>query len=216
VTAVTGAEGTYNAYFKDFYRTYRRDSSITLTGRWELGEGDDNCAMCHKSGILPIFPVQGSVTAAEQEALLSVNERFRTYGSPRFGGYLDPRKLGPGLSSATWEDRQRRFGARFGGTPAAAAMVCSSCHNPERLGALSWPMDKILIRSYVTGGQMPFGHQLKLTDRRELYSSLVQEYFATDNNNPGVLKSWLLGRSREGFAVIPRASAPRGGLDYAP
>lgn len=196
VTAVTAIDGTFNAYFKDYYRTYRRDGSITIKGRWELDEGDDNCAMCHKSGILPIFPVRGSVSADEQQFVALVNERFRTYGSPRFGGYLDPRKLGPGLSSASLEDRLRRFGPDFEGTTAAGAMVCSSCHRSERLGALNWPMDKILIRSYVTGGQMPFGHELKLLDRRDLYAKLIQEYFATDKDDPGILKLWLLGKSQ--------------------
>ena len=134
VSAVAGSGGTFNAYFKDFYRTYRRDGSINIEGRWELGEGDDNCAQCHKSGILPIFPVRGSVSAAEQQALLAVNERFLTYGSPRFGSYLDQRKLGPGLSSASLDDRRQRFGARFDGTPAAKAMVCSSCHQLRATG----------------------------------------------------------------------------------
>ena len=209
VAAVAGASGTFDAYFKDFYRSYRRDSSITIEGRWELGEGDDNCAICHKSGVLPIFPVAGTVNTAEQPALLAVNERFRAYGSPRFGGYFDERKLGPGLSSANLEDRQRRFGSRFEETPAAKAMICSSCHNFERLGALNWPMDKILIRSYVTGGQMPFGHQLKISDRRELYAKLIREYFAIDADNPGILKSWLLGRSQPGAASTNEASIPR-------
>jgi hypothetical protein len=194
VSAVAAANGTFNAYFKDFYRTYRRDGSITVEGRWELGEGDDNCAICHKSGILPIFPVRGTVSAVEQQALLTVNERFRSYGSARFGGYLDERKLGPGLSSATQEDRRQRFGPAFEKTPAAKAMVCSSCHNSERLGALNWPMDKVLIKSYVTGGRMPFGQSLSSRDRQQIYSNLIEEYFATDNHNPGVLKSWLLGR----------------------
>ena len=209
VSAVAGANGTFDAYFKDFYRTYRRDGSIAIEGRWELGEGDDNCAVCHKSGVLPLFPVSGTVTAAEQPSLLAVNERFRTYGSPRFGGYLDERKLGPGLSSVDSEDRERRFGSHFGETPAAKAMVCSSCHNSERLGALNWPMDKVLIRSYVTGGQMPFGHQLKITDRRELYTRLIQEYFAVDAGNPGILKSWLLGQPQQGPASFNEASAAR-------
>jgi hypothetical protein len=194
VSAVAGPGGTFTPYFKDFYRTYRRDGSITVTGRWELGEGDDNCAQCHKSGILPIFPVRGSVSASEQQALLVVNERFRNYGSPRIGRYLDPEKLGPGLSSASLEDRQRRFGRDFVDRPAANAMVCSSCHNPERLGSFNWPMDKIIISSYVKGGQMPFGHELKAFDRRELYAKLIQEYFAIDKDKPGILKSWLLGQ----------------------
>jgi len=194
VSAVARSGGTFDAYFKDFYRTYGRDGEISIQGRWELGEGAGNCAQCHKSGILPIFPVRGSVNEAEQQALLSVNERFLTYGSPRFGSYLNGTKLGPGLSSASLDDRQQRFGARFAEAPAAKAMVCSSCHNSQRLGALNWPMDKILISSYVIGGQMPMGHQLKISDRRDLYAKLIQEYFATDKNNPGILKSWLLGK----------------------
>ncbi|MEP6819824.1 MAG: hypothetical protein ABJA18_09845 [bacterium] len=213
VSAVPGANGTFDAYFKDSYRSYRRNGSITISGRWELGEGDDNCAMCHKSGILPIFPVSGTVSVEEQPALVAVNERFRTYGSPRFGGYLDERKLGPGLSSASPEDRQRRFGPLFDGRPAARAMVCSSCHNSERLGALNWPMDKILLRSYVTGGQMPFGQRLKSIDRSELYTKLIEEYFAIDKDNPGILKSWLLGKSREGSALYAESGAARRAAD---
>jgi len=193
VSAMAAGNSTFNAYFKDYYRTYRSDGSIAVEGRWELGEGDDNCTMCHKSGILPIFPVRGTVSAAEQQALLAVNERFRSYGSARFGGYLDGRKLGPGLSSVRPENRQRRFGFAFEKTPAAKAMICSSCHNSERLGALNWPMDRILIKSYVTGGQMPFGQSLRNRDRQQIYSSLIEEYFAADKHNPGVLKSWLLG-----------------------
>lgn len=192
VSAVAGSDGTFDAYFKDFYRTYGRDGWIGIQGRLELGEGDDRCAQCHKSGILPIFPVSGSVAEVEQQALQIVNERFLTYGSPRFGRYLDGRKLGPGLSSASLPDRLQRFGATFGETPTAKAMVCSSCHNSQRLGALNWPMDKILISSYVNGGQMPRGHQLKVSDRRDLYAKLIQEYFAIDKDNPGILKSWLL------------------------
>jgi len=196
VSAVAGAGGTFDAYFKDFYRTYRRDGSIDLEGRWELGEGDDNCAQCHKSGILPIFPVRNTVSAAEQPALRAVNERFLTYGSPRFAAYLDPTKLGPGLSAASLNERRQRFGAHFDETAAAGVMVCSSCHNPARLGSLNWPMDKIIVSSYIKGGQMPMGHQLTIPDRRDLYTKLILEYFAIDEENPGILKSWLLSKAQ--------------------
>lgn len=202
VSAAPAGEGTFNAYFKDFYRTYKRDGSIAITGRWELGEGDDNCAQCHKSGILPIFPVDGTVSQAERAALQTVNERFRSYGSPRFGNYLDSRKLGPGLSSASVADRQQRFGQLFEATPAARSMVCSSCHNAQRLGALNWPMDKTIISSYVRGGQMPFGHQLKTADRLELYTNLVEEYFSVSSNRPGVLMSWLLSKPESSPASL--------------
>ena len=52
---------------------------------------------------------------------------------------------------------------------------------------------------------MPFGHQLKISDRRDLYARLIQEYFATDTGNPGVLKSWLIGKSRADLASCREA-----------
>lgn len=194
VSAMVGNDGTYNAYFKDFYRTYRRDGSISINGRWELGYGDDNCVQCHKSGILPIFPVEGSVSPDEQQAVLDVNQRFLTYGSPRFDKYLDATKFGPGLSSASREDRNQRFGAGFDATVVSHAMNCAACHQPDRLGYLNWPMDQVLISSYIKGGQMPFGYQLQRAEREELYEKLILEYFATDSAHPGILKSWLLGK----------------------
>jgi hypothetical protein len=196
VSAMTNANGTFDAYFKDYFRTYARNGSITIKGRWELGEGDDNCAQCHKSGILPIFPAAGSVSAAEREAVEIVNARFRSYGSPRFGNYLDQTKLGPGLSTAVGEERNHRFGKAFETTSVSRAMTCQSCHNPQRLGSLNWPMDPLILSSFVEGGQMPFGITLKNAERRRLYENLIEEYFATDNANPGILKSWLLGQRR--------------------
>ncbi|MEP6741241.1 MAG: hypothetical protein ABJB61_01985 [bacterium] len=196
VSAMTNANGTFDAYFKDYFRTYRRNGSITVKGRWELGEGDDNCAQCHKSGILPIFPAAGSVSAAELEAVEIVNARFRSYGSPRFGNYLDQTKLGPGLSATGAEERNHRFGKEFAVTNVARAMSCQSCHNPERLGSLNWPMDPLIVSSYVEGGQMPFGMPLKDSERRQLYNRLIEEYFSTDKANPGILRAWLLGQRR--------------------
>jgi mono/diheme cytochrome c family protein len=193
VSAVVASDGTFNTYFKDYYRTYRRDGSISIKGRWELGYGDDNCAQCHKSGILPIFPVDGSVSPGEQQAVQAVNQRFLTYGSPRFENYLDERKFGPGLASANWVDRGQRFGEGFGGTVVAHAMSCAACHQPERLGSLNWPMDRTIVSSFIEGGQMPLGLKLQKSERSELYAKLIQEYFSTDNAHPGILKSWLLG-----------------------
>ena len=40
---------------------------------------------------------------------------------------------------------------------------------------------------------MPPGNNLSERDRDELYKKLIDEYFATDDANPGILKSWLLG-----------------------
>lgn len=196
VSAVTGSDGTFNTYFKDYFRTYRRKGPISIKGRWELGYGDDNCVRCHKSGILPIFPVEGSVSPSEQQAVLAVNERFLTYGSPRFDGYLDESKFGPGLGSASREARDKRFGEGFGGTDVGRAMNCATCHQREQLGALSWPIDPVVISSYIKEGQMPFGRKLEVSRREELHEKLIEEYFATDEANPGILKSWLLGKLR--------------------
>ncbi|MBV9928276.1 MAG: hypothetical protein JOZ96_24870 [Acidobacteria bacterium] len=196
VASLARADGTSDVYFKDYYRTYRRDGSIPIEGRWELGEGDDNCVQCHKSGVLPIFPEAGSVSVDEHGAVEEVNRRFRGYGTPRFGGYLDASKFGPGLGASTAADRVARFGSGFRDSQVAGAMTCAACHRADYLGPLNWPMDSTLISSYVEGGQMPRGHELPEDARRELYERLVQEYFDADAKHPGIFKSWLLGRLR--------------------
>jgi hypothetical protein len=192
VSARVNEDGTYNTYFKDYFRTFLRDGSIRIKGRLELGFGDDNCTQCHKSGVLPVLPEQDSVTANELQALDAVNRRFLTYGSPRFGNFLEPLEFGPGLGSSTPEDRDRRFGKGFSKTAVGAAMRCTTCHRPERLGSLNWPMDSVLINSFVTVGHMPPGSDLTETQRNELYEKLVDEYFAIDDDDPGILKSWLV------------------------
>ncbi len=211
VAVVSGTEKTTNIYFKDYFRNYGRNGSITVKGRWEQGYGDDNCVECHKSGVLPIFPVNGSVGREEMPVLDEINERFLTYGPPRFDKYLDAKKFGPGLGSARHLPHQdlpdgssepsdlfRRAGS---GTTVADAQpgtkACTSCHNANGLGAFNWPMDEVLISSFVIGGKMPLGAKLSARDRAKLYNQLVQDYFAIDEVRPGILKAWLLGKSRE-------------------
>jgi hypothetical protein len=196
VSALAASNDTSNIYFKDYYRTYRRNGLININGRWELGYGDDDCVRCHKMGILPIFPVEGSVSVGEQPAVLAVNQRLLTYGTPRFDKYLDTSKFGPGLGAASSHERQQRFGDRFDGTVVAHAMTCSACHRQEWLGSFNWPMDKVSISSFITGGQMPLGYTLQESERNELHEKLIREYFAIDKANPGILKSWLSGRLR--------------------
>ena len=196
VAAVPGPDQTTNVYFKDYYRTYRRDGSITINGRWELGYGDDNCAQCHKSGILPIFPVSGSVSRDDKPLLEAVNERFLKYVPARFGKYLDASKFGPGLGSIGAGGTRHHPGSRFDETGLAERASCAACHHPDRLGSLSWPMDRVLISSFVKGGQMPLGSRLQNAARAELYRRLIQEYFAIDDANPGILKAWLLSKRR--------------------
>jgi hypothetical protein len=197
VAVVPAAEQTTNVYFKDYFRTYRRNGSITIKGRWELGEGDDNCVECHKSGVLPIFPVSGSVSREDKPLVEAVNERFLTYGRPRFDKYLDASKLGPGLGSARSRELLRGSGTRLPATAGNDGKLCAACHQPNGLGSLNWPMDRVLINSYVNGGQMPFGYELTRAERARLYAKLIQDYFAVDDANPGILKSWLLGQRRQ-------------------
>jgi len=192
VSVLSGPEQTTNVYFKDYFRTYRRNGSITINGRWELGEGDDNCALCHKSGVLPIFPVSGSVSRDEQPLVEAVNQRFLTYGPPRFDKYLDASKFGPGLGSTIRDEFHSHVGPNVTGN----AVTCAACHQPDRLGALNWPMDRTLISSFVKGGQMPLGSSLQIAERAQLYRRLIQEYFAIDDANPGILKAWLLSKRR--------------------
>ena len=107
VAVVPVPDHTTNVYFKDYFRTYRRHGAITIKGRWELGEGDDNCVSCHKSGVLPIFPVAGSVTRDEQAMVETVNKRFETYLPAHFGRYIDTSRFGPGLGSRAYVVRER-------------------------------------------------------------------------------------------------------------
>ncbi len=193
VAAVPGPDQVTNVYFKDYYRTYRRNGSITIKGRWELGEGDDNCALCHKSGILPIFPVNGTVSRDEKPVLEAVNERFLKYVPARFDKYLDTSKFGPGLGSTIRDELH----ASVSETIATKSVTCAACHQPNRLGSLNWPMDRTLISSFVKGGKMPFNSKLRNAERAQLYRSLIQEYFSIDDASPGTLKAWLLGKNRE-------------------
>jgi hypothetical protein len=196
VSAVTHADGTYDAYFKDLFRTYHlADNSISLTGRWELGEGDDNCVKCHKSGVLPIFPVADSVSVDELPMVEEVNRRFRGYGAPRFGGYLDATKLGPGLGTRT-QAREQLTSAHFSSNTITEAMSCAVCHQPDGLGSFNWPMDNTLLSSFVEDGPMPLGFKLTVKEKTELYEKLIDEYFDVSEAHPGILKSWLLSGHR--------------------
>lgn len=191
VSVVPSGGGASNVYFKDFYRTFRRDGSIQIRGRWESGYGDDNCVQCHKSGVLPIFPEVGSVKADELDAVEEVNARFLSYGPAGFDRYLDVTKFGPGLGVPGASGR-----ANGEGGVVARSMNCATCHRREGLGSLSWPMDKTIVSSFVEGGRMPFGATLTRPERAELYRNLVREYFSVDSESPGTLKSFLLGKLR--------------------
>lgn len=195
VAVVPRDDGAANVYFKDYFRTFRRNGSITVKGRWELGEGDDNCVSCHKSGVLPIFPEAASVPLEEEEFVETVNERFLTYGKARFDRYLDTSRFGPGLGSPRGSQlfHQSSFAAAPGQSPVPA---CASCHHVNEMGPLNWPMDSTLISSFVYGGKMPLGAELTKLERARLYRQIIDDYFALDNARPGILKAWLLGKSR--------------------
>ena len=187
VAVAPAAGGTTNVYFKDYYRTYRRNAEISIKGRWELGEGDDNCVECHKSGVLPVFPVNGSVSRDELPVVEAINDRFQGYDPARFGRYLDAAKFGPGLGSS-------RMGSSTSDKFSTAA--CTSCHHENGLGALNWPMDSTLITSFVESGRMPMGVNLRRAEHARLYRQLIDDYFSIIDTRPGILKAWLLGKSK--------------------
>ena len=203
VAVVPGSDNTTNTYFKDYFRTYRRNGSIEIKGRWELGYGDDNCLKCHKSGVLPIFPVDGSVIRDELPFVETVNDRFLSYGPLRFERYLDLSKFGPGIGSvrmpepivASAKQAHGRSPSNLNATTTANA-ACVSCHHANGLGPLNWPMDSKVISSFVKGGKMPYGMELSKRERAKLYSQLVEDYFSIDDSHPGILKAWLLGKNR--------------------
>lgn len=95
-------DGKNDIYFKDHYRMYEQ-GEIYLKDRFAVTGQSDNCINCHKSGVLPIFPAPGSFSAEDASKIAAVNARFRTYGPPRFGGYVDPASSGPGLGQRTPE-----------------------------------------------------------------------------------------------------------------
>jgi hypothetical protein len=187
VAVVPRSDQTTNVYFKDYYRTYGRNGAIKIKGRWELGEGDDPCVQCHKSGVLPIFPEAGSVTPDEQPLVAVVNERFLSYGPARFDKFLMAERFGPGLGS-------RRPGKSV--NDKFDTTSCAACHNAKGLGPINWPMDSKLISSFVTSGRMPQDRHLAAAQRAPFYRQLIQDYFAIDEERPGVLKAWLLGKLR--------------------
>ncbi len=195
VSVVPAPDQSTNVYFKDYFRHYRRNGSITIKGRWELGEGEDACVECHKSGVLPIFPEPGSVSHDELPLVEAVNKRFRTYGPARFGKYLDATKFGPGLGWTRGNQLFQHTGfetsSNYSGTTA-----CAACHQPTGLGALNWPMDSTLIGSFVKGGRMPLGSRMSQSERVRFYQQLIDDYFTIDETRPGILKSWLLGKMR--------------------
>ena len=78
----------------------------------------------------------------------------------------------------------------------SADTACVSCHHANGLGSLNWPMNAKVISSFVKGGQMPFGVELNKRERVRFYNELIQDYFSIDDAHPGILKTWLLGKSR--------------------
>jgi hypothetical protein len=192
VTVTRGANDETNVYFKDYFRTYRRNGSISIKGRWELGEGDDPCVTCHKSGVLPIFPVAGTVASDEKETLEAVNARFRGYGAASFGRYIDRKKFGPGLGTLP-----RELG--FADHLANDSIQNAELHRVSQRKRV-WCFELAdgfdphqVVRDR---GKMPRNANLSPVARTQLYKQLVNEYFAVDETRPGILQAWLLGKMR--------------------
>ena len=208
VSIKTEPDGRQNVYFKDHFRMYDKEE-IYLKDRFAVNGQSDNCTSCHKSGILPIFPAPGSFSIADGEKIAAVNAIFRKYKPAAFGGYLNPDHLGPGLGMTAKKivdartdeflsqctqglqlpDQATSF------TKIRRAMNCSGCHNNQRFGDLNFPVNRSLVRSYVTAGLMPpvSGASLTSPEREGLIRCLEDEYFGRSEGSSKILLQWLTG-----------------------
>ena len=200
-------DATSDIYFKDHFRMYDK-SEIYLKSRFEFDGSGDSCIRCHKSGVLPIFPKPGSLAAADQPKLEFVNRKFRSYGPPHFGGYVNLEDLGPGMGPIDAASRAKRSdvffseclkGLEFPDRPASQqrisnSMTCTLCHNSTGgMGKFDFPINAKLVNSYVRGGLMPPGANLTAPEREGLLKCLNAEYLGVNASGPSILYSWLKG-----------------------
>ena len=216
----------------DWYRVYNGDS-ISIESRRELTGVTGNCQQCHKVSVIGIHPT--NAWAVEGGKLTPLNDLKGTlanlngminYRSPNqstgeiHDAISDPTRYGPVLGME--EDRMktkpafmRSCTAGLGLTPAsvrlvAANMQCATCHSPEKIGAINFPMatqrtkalvlDDLhwpnLIYRYIKSGQMPPGDGDKLSDheREALFNCLTLEYF-DPKTQTGRFVGWLKTKS---------------------
>lgn len=197
-------DGPPNVYFQDHYRTWEPDGHISVQGRHLLGQGSFPCIQCHRSGVLPVYPAPQSVAEDEVAALHAINARALAAMPASYGGFWDAQAFGPGLGAGNttrtnaWMQRCMPEGLSEATGRVADAARCGACHNAQGLGALSFPFNATLIRSYVLSGRMPPDNSLQNTNEREaLYGCLVADFFDVSLERPGVLKSWLLGETTQ-------------------
>jgi hypothetical protein len=60
VSAIARPDGTSSVYFKDYFRTYRRDGSIGIKGRWELGSATTTAPSATRAASSPSTPSRGA------------------------------------------------------------------------------------------------------------------------------------------------------------
>lgn len=169
------------------------------TPQWEqegLGSprGLNRCIMCHPSGLRGIFPVPGSVPAEEEPTLREIQKKLDGSIAADFGGYYDPRRLGPVMGPIDPPSRPALLARCAPGVPAASvqkigqAMNCAKCHDGKYRGYLHAGADYATISHKITSatpdGIMPIGPELSRLERLVLASCLKQEYGEQ-------FKSWL-------------------------
>lgn len=198
VSVYTKPNGEKVTYLKDHFRTFENKKVKYIRSRFEETNTSDNCVSCHKSGILPIFPVKDSVPVEELERVKQVNKMFKSYGPPNFGSeYVDISRFGPGLGDASRETLRNRLEENFSSEQIRSAMNCGACHSHNSLGAMSFPFDRTILQSYILSGEMPPKTKLNESDLRLLHDYLLKEYFNTSSNRPGVFVRWLAGMDLE-------------------
>lgn len=193
IAVVKKDEKIYTPYFKDHFRIYNKNGSIDLRSRYEESNFFvEACYMCHKMGVAPFFPEQGSVPQEELARVEEANKRIRKYGTADYGDLLDLKSFGPGMGQAMKIEKEKLAEISTHAEKIAKAMNCAGCHSAKALGELRFPIHETMAGKWVKDGKMPPGQNLDDQELKKLHDLLVEEFFRTAKDRPGTLKSWML------------------------
>lgn len=144
-------------YLVDYWRIYGKNG-IEMPTRLEAGHGTSNCHYCHKTGVLPIYPLeeytfdQAGRLVVKTEGVGNLphhlNKLIPDYGPANFGEGFDPEAYGPPLGpfdrersddflkkcTQPWQLSETSF------DKIRTHMICTACHNSTLLGPNNFPM----------------------------------------------------------------------------
>lgn len=145
----------YQFFWVDYWRIY--SDTIQLPTRYEAGQGTANCYYCHKTAVIPVYPLeeytfdQSGTMVVKTEGAGDIprylNNLIENYGPPYFADWLDPAAYGPPLGpfeqertdaflekcTQPWKVSHDSF------DDIRASMNCSKCHDSTLLGPINYP-----------------------------------------------------------------------------